>query len=467
MNDIKTKIERLIDEYNLVNNQIGLCSLNGEYYEAAKIFQNNGIFPTAIVNVFVNQKGKKYLGIPVVSLKDFIENNSMPCVFIDRFTYREYRDEIEKNGYIRGKNLFVDFENKKDIVFLINTSIKQIEIVYKKFKGKIKALKTYTKKIVDLIVGYKIYKDIRIKYHEKDKPIYVYDYSGMGDVYVFCLLLKMNIEKIAPNGMLLTVVGGVSVRVTKLFNMEDTVTVIKLTKKESQTLTYLAGLAEEKLNIHPMTPFPANLYTDFYSHYLYGKKINMLEAYSYTMFSLETPKVAYPELNIEESQICKMFEQHDLKRGNTVIISPYANTIIGYEPLFWEKVVEKLKKEGFDVCTNCAGREKAINGAKAFPFPLELAEAVLNYAGYFLGLRSGFCDLICNAEAFKYIIYPDYLIFNSNVYEFCSFEKMKIGRNIKEICWDYDDMNMLQKCIVHSFVNARKYKVEERKNGRR
>ena len=135
MNDIKTKIERLIDEYNLVNNQIGLCSLNGEYYEAAKIFQNNGIFPTAIVNVFVNQKGKKYLGIPVVSLKDFIENNSMPCVFIDRFTYREYRDEIEKNGYIRGKNLFVDFENKKDIVFLINTSIKQIEIVYKKFKN--------------------------------------------------------------------------------------------------------------------------------------------------------------------------------------------------------------------------------------------------------------------------------------------------------------------------------------------
>ena len=117
--------------------------------------------------------------------------------------------------------------------------------------------------------------------------------------------------------------------------------------------------------------------------------------------------------------------------------------------------------------TQCAGREKPIKGAKSFPFPLEKAEAVLDYAGYFLGLRSGFCDLICNSEAFKYVINPDYPIFNSNVYEFCSFYKMNIGKNIKEICWGYEDMKTLQECVIHSFVNARKYKKEVKRNGGR
>ena len=55
--DLKTKVERLIDKYNLSQNQVGLCYLYGEYYEAAKIFQNNGIFPKAIITVFDNEKG--------------------------------------------------------------------------------------------------------------------------------------------------------------------------------------------------------------------------------------------------------------------------------------------------------------------------------------------------------------------------------------------------------------------------
>ncbi|MFR1017841.1 MAG: hypothetical protein ACLS5Z_05940 [Clostridium fessum] len=465
--DLKTKVERLIDKYNLSQNQVGLCYLYGEYYEAAKIFQNNGIFPKAIITVFDNEKGKEYSGIPVKSIKEFFEDNSNPCILVDQQTYLFYKDELNEAGFFCGKNLFVDFNERVNIYSKIYITKKEIEKIQKKLLGKIQALKTYTKSLLDLISGYKVYIDIYKKYNKLNKPIYVYDYSGMGDVYVFCLLLKANISQIAPRGMILTVIGGVSERVTKLFDMSELVTVIKLTKTESKNLTYLANVAEEKLNIHPMTPFPAHVYTDFYSHYLYGKKLNMLEAYSYTMFSLKKPAVIYPDLKIGIEQVKELFDKFELEEGNTVIISPYANTIIGYEPLFWEQIVVELIKKGFTVCTNCAGREKPIKGAKSFPFPLEKAEAVLDYAGYFLGLRSGFCDLICNSEAFKYVINPDYPIFNSNVYEFCSFYKMNIGKNIKEICWGYEDMKTLQECIIHSFVNARKYKMEVKRNGGR
>lgn len=465
--DLKTRVEKLIDKYNLNQSQVGLCCLDGEYYEAAKIFQNNGIFPKAVISVFDNKNGNKYSGIPVKSIEEFLCENSNPCILVDQRTYLFHKNELNENGFFLKKNLFVDFDKKINVYFHIYVIKKEIEKFTKKILGKIRALKTYTKSLTNLISGYKVYIGIYKKYNKSSKPIYVYDYSGMGDVYVFCLLLKANLLQIAPQGTILTVIGGVSERVTKLFDMSESVTVIKLTKTESKNLTYLANIAEEKLNLHPMTPFPAHVYTDFYSHYLYGKKLNMLEAYSYTMFSLKSPAIIYPDLKIEIEQVKELFDKYNLEQGNTVIVSPYANTIIGYEPLFWEQIVDELIKIGFTVCTNCAGREKPIKGAKSFPFPLEKAEAVLDYAGYFLGLRSGFCDLICNSKAFKYIINPDYPIFNSNVYEFCSFYKMNIGKNIKEICWGYEDIKTLQECIIHSFVNARKYKMEVKKNGGR
>ena len=113
--DLKTKVERLIDKYNLSQNQVGLCYLYGEYYEAAKIFQNNGIFPKAIITVFDNEKGKEYSGIPVKSIKEFFEDNSNPCILVDQQTYLFYKDELNEAGFFCGKNLFVDFNERVNI----------------------------------------------------------------------------------------------------------------------------------------------------------------------------------------------------------------------------------------------------------------------------------------------------------------------------------------------------------------
>ena len=130
--DLKAKVEGLIDKYNLSQNQVGLCCLYGEYYEAAKIFQNNGIFPKAIITVFDNEKGKEYSGIPVKSIEEFFEENSNPCILVDQRTYLFHKNELNEAGFFCGKNLFVDFDERINIYSKIYITKKEIEKMFKR-----------------------------------------------------------------------------------------------------------------------------------------------------------------------------------------------------------------------------------------------------------------------------------------------------------------------------------------------
>lgn len=458
MISIKNTVERLIDNKNLNLFQIGLFSIDCEFYEVAKILYNNGIFPKAIVSLFDNNIEENIMGIPFCSIYQFSNNYNEAVILIRLSEYIAYKDILKKNGFIINKNLFVDCEVKNLLqicVYSCRNIHHTMKITIQKFRGKLKGIKRYIHCFWDQIQGYILYRKIRKQYQNCDMPIYIYDYTGMGDIYVFCLFLGANYNTISPNGIVLTVIGNVGKRITAFFQIER---VITLTRKESAFLTHFSRLMGNKFNLHPITPFPAHMHTDVYSHFIYGKKLNMAEAYKIVMFSLNNNLISYPVFKKQPDKVKELFDHYNLCPHNTVIISPYANTILGYSKEFWLHLVQQLKGEGFNVCTNCSGREKPLANTIAFSFPLEIAEEVADYAGYFLGLRSGFCDLICNSIAYKCIIYPDYPIFNSNVYDFCSLKKMNIGKNYKEICWAYDDLNTLQLIIIKSFKHAKIYK---------
>ena len=55
-------------------------------------------------------------------------------------------------------------------------------------------------------------------------------------------------------------------------------------------------------------------------------------------------------------------------------------------------------------------------------------------AGYFIGIRSGFCDLICMANCKKTVIYETGAPAGSINY--FGFERMELGENIKEVIND-------------------------------
>lgn len=452
MKGIKKRVEQLVRQKALQGKTVGLVSLKFEYYEIAKAFINCGT-DVCLVNYEGVCEDDKTAEISCYTFESFQKTYGEKApIIISAFDYENvYAPILKKYGFIINQTIFLDCEKKtfwKQGIRKIHCSFHYICSFPFQIPCMVRGYLHKAKRLGAVCYGFFVYKKIERQYKNTMTPIYVYDYSGLGDVYTFCLYIKGNYEKNMPDGIILTVIGGGSKKVTTLFGLDR---VVKLSELESKCLTYLADVVGAQLRIYPMTPFPRHVFTDIYSHYLYGKRLNMAEAYRDTLLNLPSNTIQYPNTkNLENSaKIKELFARNNLQAGKTVILSPYANTIIGYPFAFWIKVTEMLKKAGFSVCTNCSGSEPEIPGAPALFFSLELAEAVTEYAGYFIGLRSGFCDIICNSSAYKLIIYPEYEIFNTDVYTFCAFERMKIGRNFKEIKWNYENTDILATLLVN------------------
>lgn len=452
MKNIKKRVEKLVRQKSLSGKTIGLISLKFEYYEIAKAFINCGVDVCLVSHEGVCEDDKA-AAINCCTFKSFQKTyGKEAAVIISTWDYENaYAPILKKYGFTINKTIFLDCELKtfwKKGLRLIQDSFRRIRGLPFQISFIVRSWLYKLKRLGAVSYGFIVYKKIEKQYTNISAPIYVYDYSGLGDVYVFCLYIKKAYENLSPDGIILTVIGGGSKKVTELFGLKH---VVKLSQLESKCLTYLADVAGEKLQIYPLTPFPQHVFTDIYSHYLYGKRLNMAEAYRDTLLNLSNGAIRYPDeaLLTDRENTKALFEKNGLQEGKTVILSPYANTIIGYPISFWIKIAEELKKAGFSVCTNCNGSEPEIPGAPALHFSLESAQAVTEYAGYFIGLRSGFCDIICNSSAFKLIIYPEYEIFNTDVYTFCSFERMKIGKNYKEIKWNYENTDALATQLVN------------------
>jgi hypothetical protein len=117
------------------------------------------------------------------------------------------------------------------------------------------------------------------------------------------------------------------------------------------------------------------------------------------------------------------------------VLSPYSNTLLDLNPEFWEKISEKLKAAGYCVCTNCGNdTEKEVKGTKRLFVALDMAPQVIEKAGYFIGVRSGFCDCISAAKAKLIVLYDKKnRFFNCSAYEYFSLNNMGLTSDAVEI----------------------------------
>lgn len=96
-----------------------------------------------------------------------------------------------------------------------------------------------------------------------------------------------------------------------------------------------------------------------------------------------------------------LFSRVGLRPGMTVVLAPYANAyrsrLIEHTDL-WSQLARALVGRGYDVCTNCATDEKAIEGAPEICVPFDEVVDFLNRAGGFVSIRSGLCDIASAAS---------------------------------------------------------------------
>ncbi len=97
----------------------------------------------------------------------------------------------------------------------------------------------------------------------------------------------------------------------------------------------------------------------------------------------------------------------EIPQGRTVLMAPYAKSVVPVPWSFWERTAERCASHGHVVATLVHGDEEPVPGTRALEIPiLEMLDAV-EHAGTFISLRSGLCDVVHTARARKVHVFPD------------------------------------------------------------
>ncbi len=153
-------------------------------------------------------------------------------------------------------------------------------------------------------------------------------------------------------------------------------------------------------------------------HYYGSNQIQITDAYRWCLFdygNIQNPEVVpiVTKFDGDMSHLVANLEKIGCQKGNTVILSPYEQSITAsgeQKPVrdFWLELAQMLKNQGLCVCTNCKGdaKEPPIEGTASIYPALNECEALVDIAGGAVILRSGFADFTAMSKGTTIVLYP-------------------------------------------------------------
>lgn len=363
-----------------------------------KYLQEKGIAVSAIIDNSAGKEGTVRCGITVFTpeklLSAYREN---AVIFIASRYVRPMTAQLENMGYRRAEHIF-------ETIYHIPT-LKEEE--FDRVAEKVEE-------------GEKLYRTLGQK---EDETLILCPYKGIGDIYFIGAYFKEYCRKENICKYRFVVVGGACKRVAAMFGIEPVAAISQ--READRIIRYISFVGNKKLNVRILnhnymhydilTPFEVHGRVSWGTMFLHG--------------ILEFACVASIRASKPERKKADISRYRGMKKGKTVILAPYANTVSNADVRMWERLAEKYGKSGYAVFTNSIGeKEPVIKGTMPLAAPLEEMPDLVEYAGTFIGIRSGICDLVASAKAEKIVLYPD----KSSL--FFKMEDMGIAQDVTEIC---------------------------------
>lgn len=286
-------------------------------------------------------------------------------------------------------------------------------------------------------------------------PVFLCPYTGTGDIYLIGTFWKQYIEKENIKDYIFIVISKACEKTAKLFDIKN---IVRLENKiESSYLIRYDMLCPDQKKITILNDSWGQVHTNPLEWFRGYKGLEFMQLFRKFVFDL--PDYAQPEhpvLAERDKEVEQYFAANSLEEKNTVVLSPYSNTLADLPDDFWSRVAAALKKMGFIVCTNSSGdTEPAVEGTIAVCFPLDIAPQVVGKAGYFIGIRSGFCDIISGADAKKIILYhARERFFNGSTYEYFNLKDMGLCEHAVEIQFDKSGSGLFE-TVMDVMTNRR------------
>ncbi|GBU26405.1 hypothetical protein R83H12_03101 [Fibrobacteria bacterium R8-3-H12] len=328
---------------------------------------------TAILDNNEAKQGNAYKGIPIVSpehIREFTDANSIVLI-ASRF-YEQMHEQLRKMGY-NGR------------------IVKTLE--YNSFAEYSLSQETIKRKTERMLRGKNTLEKIRAK-HSKEHLV-VCPHNALGDVYWAMSFLPAYMAKQNIDSVVVIANGEKCKEVAGIFGRAN----IALANGEMEEFTQALIYCNEP---NCIIAHHDKIYTDNSIKYLNIHFISFIDFYKHIVFGLD--KSADP---VAPSFHLPFENTAGILQGKTLIISPNAKSIVLPPSEFWQNAVMEYKNKGFMVCTSVMGSEAPLENTIPISFPLNQAISAVEYAGHFMGIRSGLCDVINSAVCNKTVVFPD------------------------------------------------------------
>lgn len=382
------------------------------------------------------KQGEIRLGLVAQSVESLRSIENIVVLALNNTYWRELRLQLAGLGLAEGNNFFVLFGGES---FKIKSGFYA--------EQELLAPDSWREICENARSGWQAYNDILAEY--PGLPIWLMHQPSIGDLYIFSLFLPhaMGKNKVSDCDCVLIVSKGSTKRLAEAIGYKNIVLVSF--EQAHMELLSLARLMGDKLNLRNAVYHGLN---NIFQSLVWNTEVSFRDSFTKYVFHFEDEVAPiFPELPGREDVVAGLFSALSLTPGQTVLISPYAghfNPAITIEQ--WTKLVAGLVQKGYDVCTNCGGpNEPPLPGTKDARIDLRDSVLFAEKAGFFLGIRSGFCDIVCTAQCRKIVIYETGAPAAS--IDYFGFEKMDIVHDIEELINDCINTDDLIERIIDSF----------------
>lgn len=280
--------------------------------------------------------------------------------------------------------------------------------------------------IVFFLIGFAYYRFINKKYGYD--TIIIFLRGATGDTFLVGRWMKAYItEKKIKKYIFIGDAGGLK-SIFDLYGYENTIQISHFLAVCFQQFSLICN----NNKIHSMFLWPHTRYFNR-CRFRMIEPFTFFDTYMYYVFNFKSiPR--YTEINFNKTN---KYYNIKISPQNTIIISPYANSVKIYSDRFWIRLIDKLRKIGFQVIVNCGKQEKSFGCERIF-FYYKDAKSILEYAGYFIGLRSGLCDIVSSIDCIKVVLYPrllpkpNYSEHRSDM-QFCSLKTLGLCKDVIEL----------------------------------
>ncbi|MDR1812969.1 MAG: hypothetical protein LBQ87_09100, partial [Candidatus Fibromonas sp.] len=359
------------------------------------------VSPLAILDNNKTKHGNKYNGVPITPAAYILEfSNRNSIVLIANRFCEQMRESLRKLGY--------------------NGEVAKI-LEYNSFAEYSLSDETFERKTKRMLRGMDTLKKIRASY--PSQHLIVCPHNSLGDVYWALSFLPAYMAKHGIAEAVAIVTGDGCRQVAEMFGCANISLSCKDIEEFSQALVF--GKEPNCLIAHH-----DKIYTDNSIKYLNNHSVSFIDYYKFVIFGLG--KSASP---VQPSH-CRPFENlSDIPQGKTLILSPHAKSMILMPEGYWQNIIHEYKNKGFTVCTNVTEGEEPLENTLPISFPLNQAISAVEFAGHFIGIRSGLCDIINSAVCDKTVVFPDYIFTTT---------KMKVSEFFALPDWSKPDYIVVQ-----------------------